>query len=117
MDEPFDASLFGALQKDMSAVDVCMGKAIRVAEAQIHMRLRGKVHHSIDVIALYAIEDFRGVRQVAMVKRKVALVIEDSGVVESRTVVQLVKRYNVVSVGICQGKMTNDPGSACDGTC
>jgi hypothetical protein len=46
-----------------------------------------------------------------MVKSKVALVIEGSGVVQSRAVIELIKRYNVVSVRVCQGEMANNPGS------
>lgn len=75
------------------------------------MRLRCEVHHSVDVIALHAVEDFGGICQVAMVKSKVALVIEGSGIVQSGTVIELIERYNVVSVGVCQGEMANHPGS------
>lgn len=111
VDEPFNAGLLGALQKNVRAIDVRVGEAIRVAKAQIHMRLSCKVHHRVNVIALHAVEDFGGICQVAMVKSKVALVIEGSSVVQSRAVIELVKRYNVVSVRVCQGEMANNPGS------
>lgn len=69
------------------------------------------MHHSVDVIALHAVEDFRGICQVPMVEGKVALVIESSSVVQSRAVIELIKRYNIVSVRVCQGEMANNPGS------
>lgn len=112
MDKSLNASFLGAFQKNVGAIDVCVGKAVRIAKTQIHMRLGRKVHHGVDVIALHAVEDFGGIGQIAMIKRKVALVIEGSGIVESRTVIELVKRHNVVSVGVCQGEMANNPGSA-----
>lgn len=65
------------------------------------MRLSCEVHHSVDVVALHAVKDFGGICQVAMVKSKVALVIESSSVVQSRTVIKLVKRHNVISVRVC----------------
>lgn len=112
MDKSLDASFLGALQKDVGAIDVCVGKAVGIAKTQIHVRLSGKVHHGIDVITLHAVKNFGGIGQVAMIKGKVALVVEGSGVVESRAVIELVKRHNVVSVGVCQGEMANNPGSA-----
>lgn len=114
MDESFNAGLLGALQKNVRAIDVCVGEAIRVAKAQIHMRLSCKVHHRVNVIALHAVEDFGGICQVAMVKSKVALVIEGSGIVQSRAVIELIKRYNVVGVRVCQGEMANNPRSTCE---
>lgn len=69
------------------------------------------MHHRVNVIALHAVEDFGGICQVAMVKSKVALIVEGSGVVQSRAVIELIKRYNVVSVRVCQGEMANNPRS------
>lgn len=82
VDESVDPDLLGALQHDVGAVHIGMGKDVRVAEAQINMRLGGEVEDGVDFVTLHAVKHLRGVRYVPMVEAEVALVVQDPRVVE-----------------------------------
>lgn len=111
VNEALDAYFFGALEEHVGAVDVCVGEAVRVAKAEVNVRLCGKVENGVNVVALQTADDFVGVGNVALVKRKVALVVEHARVVERRAVVELVERDNVVRVGIRQCQVADQPAS------
>ena len=109
VDEAPDAHLLGALEQHVGAVHVGMREAVRVAEAQVDVRLRGEVEDGVDVVPLEAVDDLGRVGDVPLVECEVAPVVEDAGVVEGRAVVQLVKRDDVVSVRIGEGEMADEP--------
>jgi len=69
------------------------------------VRLRSKVEDRIDIVSLKAVHDFRGVCNVAVVEREIPFVVEDSSVIQGRTVVELVEGYDIVRIGIGQGQM------------
>ncbi len=100
MNELLDPNLLRRFQEDVGSVHIGVSKGIRVTEAQIDVGLRRKVEDGIDVVSLQAVHDLGGVCNIAMVEGEVALVIEDSGVVERGAVVELVKRDNVVCVRV-----------------
>lgn len=112
VDEAADVYLFGTLQQNVGAVDVGMGKVVRVAEAQVDVRLGGKVKNGVDAVALQAVDHLGRVGDVALVKGKVALIVENTRVVERGAVVQLVKRHNVVGIGVGQGQVPHQPACA-----
>lgn len=109
MDEAADVDLFGTLQQHVCAVDIRVCEVVRVAKAQVDVRLGGKVEYGVDIVSLQAVDHLGRVGDVALVKGKVALVIEHPCVVERGAVVQLVKRHDVVGIGICQGQMPYKP--------
>lgn len=115
VDEAADVYLFGTLQQHVGAVDIGMGKVVRVAKAQVDVRLGGKVEDCIDAVALQAVDHLGRVGDVALVKGKVALVVEHTRVVERGAVVQLVKRHDVVRVWIGQGQVAHQPACAAIG--
>jgi len=47
-------------------------EAIGVAEAEVYMRLSGKMQNSINAVSLHAVNDFSGVGYIAMVEGKVS---------------------------------------------
>ena len=44
-----------------------------------------------------------------MVEGEVALIVQGTGVVQGRAVIELVEGDNVVGIGVGQGKMSNQP--------
>lgn len=111
VDEFLDSDLLRALQENVCAVDVCVCEGIRVTKTQINMRLCSEVENGIDVVALEAVHNFGGVCDVAMVEREVSLVVEDSGIVERGTVVELVEGDDIVCIRVGKGKMSYQPAS------
>lgn len=109
VDEALDADLLGGLEQHVGAVDVGVGEAVRVTEAQVDVRLRGEVEDGVDVVALEAVHHLGGVGDVALVEGEVALVIEGARVVERRAVVELVEGDNVVGLGVCEGQVAHQP--------
>ena len=65
----------------------------------------------VDFVLLQAVHNLGGVRDVALVEGKVLLVVENAGVIEGGAVVKLVERYDIVRVGVGQGKMSYQPTS------
>ena len=114
VDEALDADLLGALEQHVGAVDVGVREAVRVAKAQVDVRLRGKVEDGIDVVALEAVHHLGRVRYVALVEGEVAPLVEDARVVERRAVVELVKGHDVVRVRVRQGQVSHEPAGAAE---
>ena len=52
VDESTNVEFFGALQQDVGAIHVGMGETVRVAKAQVNVRLRGKMDDGVNVEAL-----------------------------------------------------------------
>jgi hypothetical protein len=109
MYEPVHAMFPGSLQQHMRPVYIRVGKFVRVAKAQVDMRLRCEVKNGVNlVLAKHAFHV--GWRcDVAIFKREVFLLIEDPRVVEGRAVVELVERDDVVMARICENEMADEP--------
>jgi hypothetical protein len=112
VDEALDANLLGRLEQDVRAVDIGVGEAVGVAEAQVDVGLGGKVEDGVNVMALEAVHHLGGVGDVALVEGEVPLVIEGAGVVERGTVVELVEGDNVVCLWVCEGQVSYQPTCA-----
>lgn len=112
VNEALDADLLGTLEEDMGAVDVGVCEAVRVAKAQVDVRLGGKVEDGVDVVALEAVNHLDGVGDVALVEAKVALLVEGACVIERGAVVKLVERDDVVGLGVGEGEVSHKPRSA-----
>lgn len=50
MYEPADTVLLGSFQQNMRAIDIGIRELVRVAEAEIDMRLRGEVEDGVDLV-------------------------------------------------------------------
>lgn len=81
MNKLLNPNPLGALEENVCAIHIGMGESVRVAKAQIHVGLRGKMENGVDVVPLQAIQDFSGVRDIAVVKGEISLLIQDTGVV------------------------------------
>jgi acyl-[acyl carrier protein]--UDP-N-acetylglucosamine O-acyltransferase len=79
-----------------------MRKCIGVTEAQINVRLCGKVENCVNIVSFKAVHDFGRVCDIAMVKGEISFVIEDSRVVQGSAVVELIEGNDVVGIGIGQ---------------
>lgn len=66
----------------------------------------------IDLVPFEAGHDLTGVGDVALVEGEIRQIVEHAGVIERRTVVQLVKGYDIIRVGIRQGQVPDKPASA-----
>lgn len=75
VNKSLNTCLFCTFKEHMCAVNISMRKAIGITKAQVDMRLGCEVHHSIDIIPLHTIENFRWVSEIAVIKGKVALVV------------------------------------------
>jgi len=113
VDEALDAAFFGALEHHMCAERIGDGELVRVAKAQVDVRLGRKVEDCVDVMPLHALEHLLRVRDVALVEGEVVPVVEDPGVVQRGTVVEFVERNDVVGFRVCQGEVSRDPASTC----
>lgn len=91
VDELLDLAFLGTLQKHVSPVNVGVSEAIRVSETQVHVRLSCEVEDGIDIKSLHTIDDLDRVGDVAMVEAEVTLAVENSGVVQGCTVIELVE--------------------------
>jgi len=109
VDEALDPDLLSRLEKNVSAVDVGVGETVRVSETQVNVGLRGEVEDGVNIVALEAVHDLRGVRDVAMVEGEVSLIVQDAGIVERCAVVQLVEGDDVVGIGVCERQVTYQP--------
>lgn len=100
VDELLDAHLLGTLEENVRAVHVGVGELVGVSEAQVDVGLGGKVEDGIDVMPLEAVHDLGGVGDVAMVEGEIPLVVEHPGIVQRRTVVELVEGHDIVGIGV-----------------
>jgi hypothetical protein len=95
----------------MGAVYVRVRELVRVAEAEVDMRLRRKVEDGVDfVLTQHALHVGRRC-YVAILKGEIGLVVEDSCVVERCTVVELVERHDIV-FRVGENEMADEPASA-----
>ena len=85
----------------MGTIDIGVGEAVRVAEAEVDMRLGGKVEYRVDIVALEAVDHLTRVRDIAVVETKVGLVVEGPRVIEGRAVVELIERDDIVGARVC----------------
>ena len=97
----------------MSAVYICVGKLVRVAKAEVYVRLRCEMENGVDVVlAQYALHVYWRCN-IAVFERKVSLLIERSRVVQCRAVVELVEGHDIVAVRVREDEMADKPtGSA-----
>jgi hypothetical protein len=111
MYEPIDAMLSRSFEQDMCAVYVRVREFIRIAEAEVDMRLRGEMEDSIDIVlpqhTLYVCRQC----DVPVFECEVRSVIENSCVVERGAVVQLVEGDHIV-VWVCEDQMAYEPASS-----
>jgi hypothetical protein len=91
MYEPVHAMFPGSLQQHMRPVYIRVCELVRVTEAQVDVRLRREVEDGVDlVLAKHAFHV--GWRcDVAIFESEVRLIVEDSRIIQSRAVVELVK--------------------------
>ena len=79
-------------------MDVGLNRSIRVLEACIHIRLRGKMDDSIDLLLSYTLpEVFRG-SDIPSIEGEVGAIIQHLGVFQGRAVIELVEGDDVVVV-------------------
>lgn len=108
VDEAGDAAVLGGLKKNVSAVDVGVGKLKGVTEAEIDVRLSSKVEDGVDVVGSQAVANVLGVADVTVVEGEVLHAVESPDVGHGCTVVELVEADNIVHwVGDC--KVSDDP--------
>ena len=96
---PLDlAILLNALQQDMGADHIVHGEFVRVAKAQVHVRVRSKVEDSVDVVLLQAFDHVGGDGHVAVEEVEVArlLRLQQARIVERAAIVEFVKADDVV---------------------
>lgn len=108
VNEATHADLLRALEQDMRSVDIRVGEAVRITEAQVDVGLGCEVHDGVDVVSFHAVEYVGRNGDVAPVEGEVRLPIETGGVVESGAVVELVKGDDVVR-GVCEDEMADEP--------
>ena len=100
------------LKQHVRAVDVCICEFVRVAKAEVDVRLGSEVENGIDSVLSQYTLDIRWRCYIALLECKVCLFVEDSGVVERCAVVEFVKGNDIV-VWIRENQMAYKPaGSA-----
>jgi hypothetical protein len=106
--------LSSTFKQDVRSVYVCVRELIRVAEAEVDVRLRSEVEDGVDLVfakhPLYV-----GRRcDVTILECEVGLIVKDARVVECRAVVQLVEGDYVVVLGVCEDEMADEPAGSMD---
>ena len=97
-----------SFKQDMCAVYIGVRELIRVAKAQIDVRLRRKVEDGIDLMLSKHSLNVARQCDIAMFKDKIRPVVEHSCVVQGRAVVELIERDHIV-VRIGEHDMTYEP--------
>lgn len=100
-----------SLEQDVGAVYIGVCELVRVAEAEVDVRLGGKVEDGVDSVPPQHALDVGGQRDVALLKGKVGPAVEDARVVERGTVVEPVERDDVV-VGVRENQMARKPAGS-----
>jgi hypothetical protein len=111
MDELLYSNLLRTLQENVCPVNIGVGESVRVTKTQIDVGLRREVEDGIDIVSLKAVHNLRRIGNVAMVECEVALVVQDSGVVQRSTVVKFVEGYDIIRVRVRQGQVSHKPAS------
>jgi len=92
----------------MGAVDICVGKAVRVPETQIDVRLGGEVKNSVNLETLQARQNLTRLCDISVAKGEIWLVVNGHGVQHRRAVVELVEGDNSV-LWVRQDEMPYQP--------
>lgn len=88
-------------QEHMCPVYVRIGEFIRIAEAEVDMRLRREMEDGVDlVLAQYALHVRWGC-DISILEREVGFILENARVVQGRAVVELVVRHDIVVIRVC----------------
>lgn len=109
--EAIHTMLSCSLKQDVCAVDICTRELVRVAKAQVHVRLRREVEDGVDLVLAQHPLDVARTCDVALLKGKVGSAVEHPRVVQRRAIVELVKRHDVV-VRIPKDQMADEPAGA-----
>ena len=100
-----------SLKQHMCSIDVCVCELVRIAEAEVDVRLRSKVEDGIDLVPAQYAFYVRGRCDITLLECEIRSVIEYARVVERCAIVQFVKRDHVV-MRIAENKMAYKPASS-----
>lgn len=95
----------------MSADNVVKREGIRIAEAQIDMRLRRKMEDGVNLVRSQAFQDIGIVCKVSMEELEVRAAFQHPGIVERTAVIELVETHDVVGIRIFCHQVTDEPRS------
>lgn len=96
----------------MCPVNVRVGKLIRIAEAEVDVRLRCEMEDGVDlVLTQHALHVGRR-RNVPILESEVWLVLEDARIVQSRAVIELVVGDDIVLIWVREDEMADEPTGA-----
>lgn len=112
VDELLDSDLLGGLEENVSSVNVGVSESVGVSEGQVNVGLGGKMENGVNVVTLQAVHHLGWVGDITMVKGEVSLIVQGAGVVEGRTVVELVEGDDVVGVRVGESQVTDKPAGA-----
>jgi hypothetical protein len=97
MNEPVYSVLPRPFQQHMCPIDVRICKLVRVAEAEIDVRLRGKMEDGVDLMFSENTLHICGRSDVALLEGEIGPAIEDTSVVQASAVIELVERDDIVA--------------------
>jgi hypothetical protein len=100
---PLDlAILLDTLEQDVRADHVVHGKFVRVAKAQVHMRVGGEMEHGVDVVLLQAFDHVGSDGDIAVEEVEVArlLRLQQACIVERAAIVEFVEGHHDVVVSL-----------------
>lgn len=93
----------------MCAVYVRVRELVRIAEAQVDVRLRGEVEDCVDLVLAEHTLHVCWRCDVPVLECEIILVVENPRVVEGRAVVELVEGDDVVMAGVCEDEVAGEP--------
>jgi len=105
------AILLDTLEQHMRAKHIVLREDVGVAETQIHVRMRSKMEDGIDVVFLQAPDYVAWNSDIAVEEAEIRLRLQHARMVQRAAIVELVKRHDVVVVGVFDGKMAHKPRS------
>lgn len=111
MYEPVHAMFPRSLKQYMCPIDVCVRELVRIAEAEVDVRLRSEVEDGIDLVPAQHTFHVRRRCNITLLECEIRSVIEYARVVERCAIVQFVKRDHVV-MRIGEDKMAYKPASS-----
>ena len=109
MDEASDLDFFRSLQQNVRTADICLCEAIRIAEAEIDVRLGCKMEDGIDSVSRETVQNLLWVGDVSANEGEILPSIQASYVVEGSTVIQFIKAEYVIGCFVCNCEMPYKP--------
>lgn len=103
------AIFLDAFEQHVGAKNIVFREDVRVAETQIHMRMRREMEHGIYVVLLQTSDHVFRSSHIAVKEVEIRLRLQHARIVERAAVVEFVERYDVVVIRVLDRQVADKP--------